>query len=101
MFGLDLSIDAMDVSGEQQVCVCWGRGGGQSKAFFILYICFSYVRLSILMPAYHLCSQLDVAQNIVKQRLNQDGNVVEGTEVAAGTLYTTIPTLLHHHSFLQ
>jgi len=51
VFGLDLSIDAMDVSGEQQVCVCVG---GQSKAFFILYICFhmSVYLYSCLLTAH-------------------------------------------------
>jgi len=47
-------------------------------------LCSMSVCLCLCM-LIHLCSQLDVAQNIVKQRLNEDGNVVEGTEVAAGT----------------
>jgi len=42
---------------------------------------------------HSLCPQLDVEQNIVKQRLNQDGNIVEGTEVVAGTY--TLHTYIH------
>ena len=53
-----------------------------------VYVCV-YVR--------SLCPQLDVEQNIVKLRLNQDGNIVEGTEVVAGTPCTHIYTELGYH----